>query len=230
MPQPSEASDPGRVTASVHAAFEAAWKRSRTPLDDWIRGVTAEFELSQRTRSPLGLNDAALITGATPAEVAAVLRLGSLDDESLSLLSKNPPPISTWLELGESPPELIRRGMKALDGRTRTEPAGRVLSQALGQTDGAARIARIRNLSGESLLAISRRAEGVDALRDRDRGFLAQVGRQFRRGQRTLSPPQVAYLVGVLETLEQVGTLTAHAGDPDFGACQEVRRALADPK
>lgn len=226
MPQQNDPPPPSDPTGVVHLAFVAAWQRQRTPFDRWIRSVTDEFERSQRTRSPLGLNEAALVTGATQAEIAAVLRLGSLDDDSLRLLSQHPPPMTTWLVLGEATPDLVRVAVQALDQRSSGERASVVLARALGLTNDGEKYGRLARISGESLLSMARRASEYEVLRPKDRKFLYSIGQRFKAGNRDLSPAQMTYLEGTLETLSLAGLLKSGPEDSDKAACEEVAKAL----
>lgn len=224
---PSDNPPPDAPSPAAHVEFVAAWNSERIPFDRWIRTVTTEYERTRPTKSPLSLNDAALESGATQAEIAAVLRLGSLDEDSLRLLSEVTLPMTTWLAIGEASPERIRAAVDALRLRSAGQRAMEVVSPALGLVDENAMYRRILALSGEALHAIAQRATRYEASTPKGRRLLYDMARRFRKGDRKLTPKQLTFLHGVLESLAGSGILNNRPGENDQFACDEVRAALA---
>lgn len=221
--------DPGRVVdpaAVSHQAFTSAWRGERVPFNKWVRAVTTEYERSQRTRFPIGLNAAALATGATQAEIAAVLILGSLDDQTLELLANHPPPMTTWLDLGEASPDVVRLAIEVLEKRDKSQRATQALAKLLAKPNPTEKYRRLKNISADALKAMAGRAAKYEVLRPKDRRFLYSIGQSFEKGRRDLSPGQLSYLEGVLESLETAGILKNAPGEDDQEACAEILRAL----
>lgn len=176
--------------------------------------------------SPASVDEAATVASTTPAEVAAVLRLSYLEDESLALIAKNVPPKTTWLELGDSSPEGIAVAMAALSKRSKGVSATKVIETALMEFSGASPLDRLRNLGWEHLATIHKRACDYNMFREKDRIFLRSLVSRVKRFREPPSLGQLSYLESLVTQMKVAGVLTPRAGDPDRRFCDEILTAL----
>ncbi len=220
---PSRSSAPHDTTAE---RFLAAWGAPRSPFDRWVKGVAEVLQGSSQTRTPLSIIDAALLASTTPAEVAAVVKLSSLEDESLELLSRSVPPNTTWHEIAQSTPEAIVEALKAASAIQDWKGVGEAILRTLRESTNGGPLERIGGLRWEVLEAAHRRACAYGMFREKDRNFMRSMYRFVRRYHRRPTLPQLTYLESLLQQMYDAGALTNRPGESDEQACSEILAAL----
>ncbi len=197
-----------------------AWRTDRDPFDQWVRHVSRSFFASR-----LRLEAAARWLRTTPAELAAVLQLATMDDAALALLDPEIPPKTTWFAFADADVRGVRAGLEALRASSSATSLYRLVDEAVRATSGPRAADRVAKLSGNIIFHMGKKAEQYRALRDKDWKALKSMGMQKKNG-RPLTPLQVAYAHSLLEQLAAATVVRRESPDGDQAACDAVLDAL----
>ena len=99
--------------------LEPAWTNAALSLAE-----RAQLISTLHMRSRLTLEGTARISGATPAQIQALLELATLDDEDLALVSEANPSATTWFLFAGADSDAIRAGVQALDSSSGSSVGG----------------------------------------------------------------------------------------------------------
>lgn len=205
------------------ADVQESWQ-SHSELDfpSWVRGVSASV-----LGSGLGISRAALVAGAQPAEIFAVLKLATMEDADLDMFREVRPPKTLWLAIADANRDALTQFMDVLkqEGSKLALPDLRAVLTPQSQVDSWTLVSGI---SEQSLSNMARIAEDYGALNDRGRKALRNFARMRATG-RAFTLPQVQYLKGMLEELVRDGRVTRQTRDGNQSACDEVLNALGLP-
>jgi hypothetical protein len=215
-------SDASRVqeTRDRILAFIDAWNRERDPFDQWVRGVTLAY-----MESRLQLEAAGRLVGATPAEVEAVLKLATMEDEDLELLNEQVPPKTTWFTLAEATGEGVRAALLSLREADGSEAPSRVVDAAIAEVQGPPAEERIAALDADVFGHLAKKAKQYDLLNDRSRNFLVNIAKRKRSG-RPPTPRQIAWAHNCINELIEGGALKRPSPDDDEEIVDQVLDAV----
>jgi hypothetical protein len=198
-----------------------AWNSDRAPFHQWVRNVSKSF-----FGSHLRLEGAARWVKTTPAEMAAVLQLATMDDDALELLSVKVPPKTTWFAFADTGLEGVRAGLEVLQKIPKGVSSYKLVADAITRVAGPGPSDRIAKLPGGVLVQMGNKAEQYGALGKKGFSALKSMGIQKKNG-RTLTPRQVAFVHSLLEQLVDAGIVRRNSQDGDQSACDAVLDALA---
>lgn len=179
-------------------------------------------------RSRLTLEGTARISGATPAQIQALLELATLDDEDLELVSEANPPATTWFLFAGAGPDAIRAGLEALsiDSTTPTDGTALVtVYDAMRSVSGPTKDERVASIAGATLGHLAHKAKEYDVLTKNSRGLLVGLAKRKATGAQP-TEKQLKYLTDVLLQLVQAGVVSRESHDDDQAMCDEVLDAL----
>lgn len=200
--------------------FLEAWGSPRDPFDKFVRNVArAYFE----TR--LDIESAAGWVKASPAEVAAILRLAEMSDEDLAMLAKDVPPKTTWFALAEASSDGVRAGLDALQTKRSKRTAFARVMHAIRKVVGPSTSDKVGRLSGEILIKMSKKAEKYNALSKKGRGALMSLGIN-KNNYGGLTPKQIAFATNLLNELADANVIRRDSPDGDVRECKAVLDAL----
>lgn len=198
--------------------FIDTWNRDRDPFDQWVLDVTLTY-----TESRLQLEAAARLVRTTPAEIEAVLKLATMEDETLELLNEQVPPKTTWFTLADATHEGVEAALKALRNSGPGDAPSRVVHEALRDIEGPPAEERIAGLEAEVFGHLAKKAKQYDLLSGNSRSFLVNVAKRKRSG-RPPTPRQIAYAHNLIKDLIAGGALKRNSPDDD----QELVDAVLD--
>jgi hypothetical protein len=200
--------------------FVEAWESPRNPFDKYVRNVSkAYFE----TR--LDIESAAGWVKASPAEVAALLRLAEMSDEDLAMISKIVPPKTTWFTLAEASSDGVRAGLDALQAKKSKRTAFARVMRAIKQVVGPSSSEKVGQLSGDILVKMGKKADKYNALNKKARGALVSLGYN-KNSYGRLTIKQVAFATKLLTELADAGVIRRDSQDGDVRECKAVLDAL----
>lgn len=198
--------------------FIDTWNQDRDPFDRWVRDVTLTY-----TESRLQLEAAARLVRTTPAEIEAVLKLATMEDETLELLSEQVPPKTTWFTLADATHEGVEASLKALRDAGPGDAPSRIVHDAIRDIQGPPAEERIAALDAEVFGHLAKKAKQYDLLTGNSRAFLVNVAKRKRSG-RPPTPRQIAYAHNLIKDLISGGALKRNSPDGD----QELVDAVLD--
>ena len=200
-------------------AFVDAWRMPQEPFSTWVTDAARRFYDAHLT-----LERAARLVRSTPAEVEAVLKLATLD-EDLELLGNSPPPKTTWFLLAEATHEGLVAAIEALaewmKKRPPKEPPSRVVLEARHIAEGPSTDERIATLDSKIFGHLAKKAKQYDVLSPRARKFLVDVAKR-RRGGQPLTARQAAWAKSILGELVDLGVVRPDSPDGDQELCDAV--------
>jgi len=200
--------------------FVEAWDSPRNPFNQYVRKVSkAYFE----TR--LDIESAAGWVKASPAEVAALLRLAEMPDDDLAMIAEDVPPKTTWFALAEASSDGVRAGLEALQIRKSKRTAFARVMHAIRKVVGPSTGDRVGQLSGDILIRMSKKAEKYNALSKKGRGALMSLGIN-KKNYGGLTPPQIAFATSLLTELANANVIRRDSPDGDIRECKAVLDAL----
>lgn len=202
--------------------LELAWSSPSLDLAERARVIS-----SLHMRSRMSLEGTARMTGATPAEIQALLELATLEDEDLELVSGAHPPATTWFLFAGADSEAIRAGLDALASDEQGTPESALVGvyKAMRAAAGPTTDERIAAVSGSTLGHLAYKAAEYDVLSARERTFLASIAKRKNTGT-SLTEKQLKWLKDILLKLVQAGVVSRNSVDGDQDACDEVLDAM----
>jgi hypothetical protein len=212
----------GRPEASEDRveAFVNAWIRERSPFATWVRDVAQAF-----ASSSLQPEGAAHLVGTTPAELEAVLKLATMEDDDLELLNPHPPSKTTWFLLADATNDGVVAAIDALGTGSANEPPSQVVIEALRTVEGPPAAERIAALPAATLGHLAKKAKQYDLLTPKARAFLGSIATRKKSGQ-SLTPRQVAYAQNLIDDLIAGGALKRKSPDNDQKIVDEILDAV----
>jgi len=220
-----EMSDP-ELTASLMQGdpiegLELAWSSPSLDLAERARVIAA-----LHMRSRMSLEGTARMTGATPAQIQALLELATMEDADLELVSRAQPPAPTWFLFAGADSAAIRAGLDALGAEAdASEPALVGVYDAMRAVAGPTTDERIATISGPTLGHLAHKAKEYDVLSAKSRRFLVDIAKRKNTGA-GLTEKQLKWLKDVLLELVQSGVVCRNSADDDQGMCDEVLDAM----
>jgi hypothetical protein len=216
---PHTTPDEPRSSSGIHALI-SAWSAARDPFVGYVTGVAEAFQTSGLT-----VPEAAKWVDAQEAELWAVLRLGSLDEESLTLFEGAPPPKTSWLDLAEATPAGIRQALQRLSKLKPGASPHLAAIEAIREVEGPTTHERVAALSGKTLSHLHEKAKQYNALNDGSLRALKQFAMRKKFGQ-GLTPRQVAWLHDMLVDLADNGVIKRKSPDGDTEHCDAALDAI----
>lgn len=203
------------------AGLEPAWRNQDLTLAE-----RAQLMSTLHQRSRLTLEGTARVTGATPAQIQALLELATLDDDDLEMVSAANPPATTWFLFASAGSDAIRAGLQALvSERVAADRPLATVYDAMRSISGPTVDERVAGVSGATLGHLARKANQYDVLTKSARGLLVSMAKRKKTG----APPtekQLQFLTDVLLQLVQAGVICRDSHDDDQDMCNEVLDAL----
>jgi len=198
-----------------------AWASPQLSLAEKARTVS-----TLHMRSRMSLEGSARMTGATPAQIQALLELATLEDDDLDLVSAADPPATTWFLFAAADSESIKAGLEALRiQEPTTEHALVAIYNAMRSVSGPSQDERIAAISGPTLGYLAKKAKQYDVLSTKSRSFMVSLSQRKAKGLE-LTARQLPWLKNNLLELVQARVVTRHSPDGDQEACDEVLDAL----
>lgn len=209
------------MAADPTEALEAAWTSKELTLAERARVVS-----SLHMRSRMTLEGTARMTGATPAQIQALLELATLDDDDLDIVSEANPPATTWFLFAGGESDAIRAGVEALAASDAQDESPLVgVYDAMRAAAGPTQDERIATISGPTLGHLAHKAKEYNTLSPKARKFLVDIAKRKQTGV-SLTEKQLAWLKALLLELVQGGVVCRDSADGDQEACDEVMDAL----
>lgn len=197
------------------------------PFDEWIRAIADAV-----AQSGLGIRRFARAIDVQPAELLAVMRLATMEEEDLKLLSSKIPPRTVWLSLADAESEELRACLAALASRPAGSSPFRTVNEVLGGDQQEKKLDAVSRISHETLTHFL-------TLNENDWRVLApkvatafkkfaktQKSIQTGKSARPLTIPQLQYLCNILQQLADANVITDDANRTDHDMCREVLSAL----
>ncbi len=208
-------------------ALERTWAAPRQPLGDWVRSVGQAFH-----ESGLTVEAAADTVAATQAEFESAIRLDTLEDDSLNLISEADPPTTTWMLLSQVPTEEITKALDGLKDRPRST-AFESVRTVLRELVGISPAERVTVLGAEAFHVAAKKADqyGVWPRSGRKAPKNVSALKSFatrRKGGRPLTPRQATYALGLLRQLVDRGVVAVPSPDGDDEICASIIAAVAE--
>lgn len=200
--------------------LQRAWSEPKLALFEKARIIARLHAKSRMT-----LEGTARMTGATQAQIQALLDLATLDDEELRMVSDANPPSTTWFLFAAAEGSAIKAGIDALPTSEDSEPAVVAVYDAMKAVMGPDQDERIAAISSKTIGHLASKAKQFDKLRPQDRKFLVQMS-ILKNRDGSMSPGQLSYLKGLLLKLCTEGVVTRNSLDNDQVHCDEVLDAL----
>ena len=175
----------------------------------------------------LDLSSVAVYTGATLAELDAVIKLSDLDEELISRLSESNPPKTAWTLLASASEDEIRRMLdeanndnEEIDYSDTMSLRTRLVKVALPTIQD-----KVAALSGSVIEAMYNKGIAYTALNNWQEKFLKDISKRRKLGK-NLSNLQVEKLAETLMSLVNDGVITRDCVDNDAEQCNLVLDAL----
>lgn len=195
-------------------------KYGEIPFINWVN----EFSEAV-SKSNLGIVRTAKIIGAQSAEVLAVLKLASLEDVELNLISKHVPPKTTWLLLADGNSEEIVSCLRALEQRTPIEPPFELIEKIIKRNSDSGQRNSVLALPPEVLSHFVEKAKDYNCLTPKVGGAFKRFASMHKNGKE-FSLPQAEYLRSILTQLVQNGVISRNPKENDKRMCDQVMDAL----
>ncbi len=209
------------MEAAPTEVLELAWTSPGLTLAERARVVS-----SLHMRSRMTLEGTARMTGATPAQIQALMELATLDDEDLELVSEANPPATTWFLFAGADSDAIRAGLKVLetpDGGHESPLVG--VYDAMRSLAGPSQDERIAVISGTTLGHLAHKAKEYNVLSPKARAFLVNLAKRKKTGA-PITEKQLIWLKSLLLELVERGVVCRESADGDQDACDEVMDAM----
>jgi hypothetical protein len=147
----------------------------------------------------------------------SIIHLDNLNDDSLLLLGKNTPPVSTWFFLAEKSDLEIRQIIN-----DSTTDWNNLLTSS-----ESTKISSVTNLdiNPETIFYFSKKTKKYDVLRPKDRSALHSMG-TYLKNKGALSIKQTSYLASLLKKIQDHGLFNTNSTDNDQLECQEALQLL----
>jgi len=171
------------------------------------------------------LEGAAKLLGANPVELQAVLNLATLDDDELAIMSKSPPPKTTWLSLADASRPAIEQAISALGRMSTGDSPFQTVQEAIGRVDGPAEQDRVASLPSATISHMAKKSTQYNLLGDTGQKAMADFARRKRVGN-ALTGAQVGYMTRLLGKLVDGGAVRRDSPDGDQDHCDAVLDAL----
>jgi hypothetical protein len=202
--------------------LEIAWTSSELTLAEKARVISA-----LHMRSRMTLEGTARMSGATQAEIQAILELATLDDDDLELVSKADPPETTWFLFASAETDTIEVGIDALKKvQGSDEHVLKAVYSAMLASSGPRQDDRISAISAKTFGHLAHKAKEYNALNPKARQFLGSLAQKRRGGELSLSEKQLKWLRDILLELVRSGVVKRDSEDGDQPQCDEVLNAL----
>jgi hypothetical protein len=203
--------------------FEDVWTaRGTTNFSSWVVQLAESFE-----NSAYSLQTAARIAGVRPAELFAILQVGTLDDELLKEFVRVMPPKTSWLSICSSSEEGAKAALGALEkvkGDSGYSP-WQTAEAAIETATGGSVHSKVAHLSSALVLHALKKAKDYGLLNDKERAAMKNFASSKKLGK-SLTPKQVAYLQIMLSRLAEGGAIRSDTQDGDVNECLEILNAL----
>lgn len=196
------------------------WDSSREPFDEWVQAVSRAF-----FESDFGIEAAAKLLDTSSGELAAVLRLATMEEEALEMLTDDVPPKTTWFAFADASTDEIEAGLEALEGMSDDETPHAAVKRAIREIRGPTPEERVAQLPGEVFFHMATKAKQYDLLSGKSRQFLFQMG-QVRQAGSEMSPKQADWACDVLKEMADKGAIKRDSPDDDQEHCDQVLDAL----
>lgn len=200
-----------------------AWNDNNITLGERITNISNDFY-----GVGLDVPTTAAYIKATPAELDALLSLGSLDDDIIELISEANPPKTTWSLLANASESEIKQALNAFVENKEKDDAERVhiamsefVYQQMIEIAGPTPEQMIETLTGVELAHAQKKAEDFNALTEWETKFLKSVVAQKKKGK-TLSAKQILIVLRVLTTLADKGAIKRNSIDGDNEICDKI--------
>lgn len=165
------------------------------PFDNWVLQISKSV-----TSNALGISRSAKLADVTSAEMYAIMKLATLPEETLALLSEHIPPKTTWLLLASASDQEIISSLKALEElRPGQSPYEAVKAQLKSRAPEETWIDATK-LPFEAIKLAAQLAEDYSALTARQRTALKNFSTKVKRGEE-FTTPQAKFLADLLKTL-----------------------------
>ncbi len=197
-----------------------SWKSPMIPFDRYVRRVSAAF-----FKSRLRLEAAAYWLSTTSAELAGLLQLATLDDESLSLMSDRIPPKTTWFALAEGDIDGIKAALLSLGQKRPNELSRDVVETAIRRYVEPSSEDKVGKLDGSVVKYMSSKAKHYGSLNPNARHALFKFGGLMDKGHK-LTAKQVAFMLDLLNQMVDDGAIRRDSPDKDQEMCDAVLDAL----
>lgn len=179
----------------------------------------------------LDLETTAAYIKATPAELDALLSLGALSDEMISLISEANPPKTIWELLANANDDEIKEALSAL--KTKREKSNsdnqdtvsEYIYKQMVKLSGPSIEERVLAISASDIAHVRKKGEEFKALSDWEVKFLKSIASQ-RANDRKLSDKQINQLVKILNSLAERGVISRNSIDKDEKICDRILDAL----
>ncbi len=207
--------------------INVAWNSTGFTLGERIKNISSDFYAVG-----LDLATTAAFIKATPAELDALLSLGSLDDDIIDLISEVNPPKTTWTLLASASDEEIRQALKALehakitheDKQGSTSVSEFVYQQML-DVAGPTTEQLVGMLTGSELGHALKKGQDFNVLSEWDNKFFKSIVVQKKRGK-ALSTKQLAIMIRILTDLANRGVIKRNSIDGDEEICDKILDAI----
>lgn len=203
--------------------FEDAWAaRGTTNFKSWVVELSDSFE-----NSAYSLQTAARLAGVRPAELFAILQVGTLDDELLNEFARVMPPKTSWLSICSSSEDGAKAALGALEkvkGSAGYSP-WQTAEAAIESATGGSIHSKVAHLSSALVLHAWKKSKDYGLLNDKERSAMKNFASSKKLGK-SLTPKQVAYLQMMLDRLVEGGAITLDTPDGDVNECIEILKAL----
>lgn len=201
--------------------LESVWSSTDISLAEKARTFS---KLHMQSR--LTLEGSARMTGATPAQIQALLELATLEDDDLERVSRLDPPAITWFLFASAETETIQAGLEALMGLSdKSEHVLLKVYEAMRSASGLTQDERIAMISGPTLGHLAKKAKQYDKLAKNARSLLVSVAQRRNKGELP-TEKQLSWLKSILLELVQAGVISRDSKDNDQEMCNEVLDAL----
>ena len=201
--------------------FRLLWaSRAEMPLDEWIMAVSEAY-----FSHGLGLESSASLVDCQLSELQAAILLATLEEDTLKLIAKYDPPITTWFFLAECPPEHVESVLKAVAEDSSDIATAEVASRKIRELLGPNSLESLSALDSSVYSHLYEKARQYDVLSERSRGALKSFGGRMKSGK-TLTIKQLAYAQDLLTQMADLGVIRRNSPDNDEEIMLAVLKAL----
>lgn len=203
--------------------FEDIWAaRDTTSFTAWVVQLADSFE-----NSAYSLQTAARIAGVRPAELFAILQVGTLEGNLLNEFARVMPPKTSWLSICSSSEDGAKAALEALEkvkGDLGYSP-WQTAESAIESATGGSVHSKVAHLSSALVAHALKKAKDYSLLNDRELAAMKNFSVSKKLGK-SLTPKQVAYLQILLERLVVGGAIKPETPDGDANECLAILSAL----
>ena len=203
--------------------FEDVWAaKNTTSFMPWVVELAEAFE-----NSAYSLQTAARLAGVRPAELFAILQVGTLEDAILKEFARVMPPKTSWLSICSSNEDGAKAALGALEkakGIAGYSP-WQTAEAAIESATGGSVHSKVAQLSSGIILHALKKAKDYSLLNDKERTAMKGFAASKKIGK-SLTPKQVAWLQIMLQTLVEGGAIALDTPDSDANECLEILSAL----